>query len=255
MRHGPLRLIFPGMLAVVLSLLLTAALSATTPPDAGLGQSQGGGFKVGDRVQVNTGFGWISAQIMKIDGNRYYVHTGAGDIWKYYPAEVRSAGGALTTQDRANGHYQLHDKVQVHVDGHWESGEIVTTMGQQYQIKLAGNRETWAGPENLKYGGAAAAAPAAQGGVPPKAGMTSCAGKIEGRYSNSGGLGSLTIVFRSGKATLADPSGQGEVLECWMSGDKIILHEPGKSNLDMPIAINNDGTLDTPLGEIRKKGN
>jgi hypothetical protein len=128
-------------------------------------------------------------------------------------------------------------------------------MGQEYQVKLAGNRETWAGPENLRYAGAAAAAPAAQGGVPPKPGMTSCAGKIEGRYSNSGGLGSLTIVFRSGKATLADPSGQGEVLECWMSGDKIILHKPGQSNLDMPISINNDGTLDTPMGEIRKKGN
>jgi hypothetical protein len=40
-----------------------------------------------------------------------------------------------------------------------------------------------------------------------------------------------------------------------MSGDKIILHKPGQSNLDMPISINNDGTLDTPMGEIRKKGN
>jgi hypothetical protein len=254
MRHGPLRFVFPGIFAVILSLPATAAVGATAPPGTGTGQSQGGGYKVGDKVQVNTGFGWISAQILKIDGNRYYVHTGAGDIWKYYPAEVRSAG-APTAQDRANGHYQLHDRVQVHVDGHWESGEIVTTMGQEYQIKLAGNRETWAGPENMKYAGAAAAAPPAAQGVPPKSGMMSCAGKIEGRYSNSGGLGSLTIVFRSGKATLADPSGQGEVLECWMSGDKIILHKPGQTNLDMPISINNDGTLDTPLGEIKKKGN
>jgi hypothetical protein len=255
MRLGLVRFVFPGTLAVILSLSAAGAV-ATAAPGAGTGQSQGGGYKVGDKVQVNTGFGWVTAQILKVDGNRYYVHTGAGDVWKYYPAEVRGAGGALTAQDRANGHYQLHDKVQVHVDGHWESGEIVTTMGQQYQIKLAGNRETWAGPENMRYGGAAAAGPpATQGGVPPKQGMTSCAGKIEGRYSNSGGLGSVTIVFRSGKATLADPSGQGEVLECWMSGDKIILHKPGQSNLDMPIAINNDGTLDTPLGEIKKKGN
>ena len=257
MRLGPLQFVFSGIFAVVLCLpaaVLPATATASTPPETG--QSQGGGYKVGDKVQVNTGFGWIAAQILKIDGNRYYVHTGAGDIWKYYPAEVRGAGGALTSQDRANGHYQLHDKVSVHVDGHWETGEIVTTMGDQYQVKLAGNRETWAGPENLKYGGAAAAAPAAaQGGVPPKPGMTSCAGKIEGRYSNSGGLGSLTIIFRSGKATLADPSGQGEVVECWVSGDKIILRKPGHANEDMPISINNDGTLDTPLGEIRKKGN
>jgi len=245
MQAGPLRSVL-----LVISIIILSLSAATS-------QSQGGGYKVGDRVQVNTGFGWVSAQILKINGNRYYVHTGAGDVWKDYPAEVRAAGGAPNAQDRANGHYQLHDKVQVHVDGRWEIGEIVTTMGDQYQVKLAGNRETWAGPENLKYAGSAAAqAPAAaQGGTPPKPGMTSCAGKIEGRYSNSGGLGSLTIVFRAGKATLADPSGEGEVLECWMSGDKIILHKPGQSNLDMPIAINNDGTLDTPMGEIRKKGN
>jgi hypothetical protein len=257
MRLGPLQFVFPGIFAVLLSLPAGVAVGAMAPPGVEMGQSQGGGYKIGDKVQVNTGFGWVAAQILKVDGNRYYVHTGAGDVWKYYPAEVRGAGGAPSAQDRANGHYQLHDKVQVHVDGHWETGEIVTTMGQEYQIKLPGNRETWAGPENIKYAGAAGAAPAAaaQGGVPPKPGMTSCAGKIEGRYSNSGGLGSVTIVFRLGKATLADPSGQGEVLECWMSGDKIILHKPGQSNLDMPISINNDGTLDTPLGEIRKKGN
>jgi hypothetical protein len=252
---GPLRFAFPCLFAVILSLPATAVVAATGLSGTGTGQPQGSGLRVGDKVQVNTGFGWITGQIMKIDGNRLYVHTGAGDIWKYYPTEVRSAGG-LKAQDRANGHYQLHDKVQVHVDGHWEMGEIVTTMGEQYQIKLAGNRETWAGPENMRFAGQAPAGPpAAHGGVPPKPGMTSCAGKFEGRYSNSGGLGSVTIVFRSGKATLADPSGEGEVLECWTSGDKIILHKPGQSNLDMPIAINNDGTLDTPLGEIRKKGN
>ena len=254
MRHGPLQFVFPGICAVLLCLPTTAAVGATAPPGTGTGQSQGGGYRVGDKVQVNTGFGWVTAQILKIDGNRYYVHTGAGDIWKYYPAEVR--GATPTAQDRANGHYQLHDRVQVHVDGGWESGEIVTTMGQEYQIKLAGNRETWATPENMRYAGSAAAArPATQGGVPPRPGMTSCAGKIEGRYSNSGGLGSVTIVFRSGKATLADPSGEGEVLECWMRGDKIILHKPGQSNLDMPISINRVVTVDNPLGERRKMGN
>ena len=41
-----------------------------------------------------------------------------------------------------------------------------------------------------------------------------------------------------------------------MPGDKIILHKPGDSpNQDMPIDINSDGTLQTPLGEIKKKGN
>jgi len=37
------------------------------------------------------------------------------------------------------------------------------------------------------------------------------------------------------------------------SGSKIILHKPGAPNEDMPIEINDDGTLDTPMGEVRKK--
>ena len=40
-----------------------------------------------------------------------------------------------------------------------------------------------------------------------------------------------------------------------MGGGKILLHQPAHANLDMPIDLNNDGTLQTPLGEIKKKGN
>jgi hypothetical protein len=85
----------------------------------------------------------------------------------------------------------------------------------------------------------------------------SCAGKFEGRYSNTAGFGNMTIIFRSGKATLADPTGSGgEEMECWTGGGKIYLHKAGDpASQDMPIDINNDGTLDTPFGEIKKKGN
>jgi hypothetical protein len=65
----------------------------------------------------------------------------------------------------------------------------------------------------------------------------------------------VPITFRSGKATMPDVGENDEVFECWMDGGKLFLHQPGKSNLDMPIDINNDGTLQTPLGEIKKKGN
>src|SRR5258707_5703225 len=67
MRHGPLQFVFPGIFAVILS--LPATVAATAPPGTGTGQSQSGGYKVGDKVQVNTGFGWIAAQILKINGN------------------------------------------------------------------------------------------------------------------------------------------------------------------------------------------
>ena len=91
-------------------------------------------------------------------------------------------------------------------------------------------------------------------GVPPKPGLTSCAGKVEGRYASSGGLSLFTLTFRSGKATMTDMGGNDEVFECWTGGVRIYLHKPDAPNLDMAIDVNDDGTLQTPLGEIRKKG-
>jgi hypothetical protein len=96
-------------------------------------------------------------------------------------------------------------------------------------------------------------------GTPPKPGLTSCAGKIEGRYALSGGLGSMTIIFRSGKAFLPEVMGNGppEEYECWTGGRQIVLHQPGNPNHipDMQLDINNDGTLQAPFGELKKKGN
>ena len=79
--------------------------------------------------------------------------------------------------------------------------------------------------------------------------------KIEGRYVTTG-AGSATIVFRSGKATMGNGFGGEDTLECWMTRDKIILREPGHPEKEMPIDINNDGTLQVPIyGEFKKKGN
>lgn len=95
----------------------------------------------------------------------------------------------------------------------------------------------------------------AQSAEAPRAGFKSCAGKIEGRYASTGGAGgSLQITFRSGKASLPGLNGDDEY-ECWINGDKVYLHKVGASpDTDMPIDINDDGTLQTPMGDIKKKG-
>jgi hypothetical protein len=228
MPHSPLRL------AAVLSIVTIAVLSAQTPA----AQAGRGGFKVGDTVKIDTAFGWMDAKVLRINGNNYYVHAQSGaDVWKPYPTELRRIG-PINAEDRANGLYQLHDRVQVNVEGRWMDGEVTTEKGLEYQV--AG------GDKPL---------PAAKGGTPPKPGMVSCAGKIEGRYSSSAGLGIITIVFRAGKASVPDITGGTEDFECWMSGTKIILRRPGAPGEDMPLDINNDGSIDTPLGEIKKKGN
>jgi len=82
--------------------------------------------------------------------------------------------------------------------------------------------------------------------------MVSCAGELQGRYSSSQ-VGSFTIVFRSGKATTRMYGTDDYECECWMSGKQIILDKPG-AEPEMPADTNDDGTLDTPMGEISKKG-
>ena len=47
--------------------------------------------------------------------------------------------------------------------------------------------------------------------------------------------------------------GDSEVLDCWMAGKKLYLYMPGDPE-PMEVDINNDGTLQTPLGEFKKKG-
>jgi hypothetical protein len=236
-----------GPFSVIAMLLLLCSWSSAAPAQSS--------FKAGDHVQINSPWGWIDATVTRVNGNSYFVHSAAGDMWKTYPDDVRGTG-PQTAQDRANGHYQLHDRVQVNVQGQWIDGEVITVMGTDYQVKLPGNREAWANPGQLRFVGEAQAPPVAKGGQPPAAGMTPCGPKLQGRYSTAGGgFGMFTILFNSSKATVTDPTGQGEILECWTNGSKIILHKPGAPNEDFPIDINNDGTLDTPLGEIRKKGN
>jgi len=216
-----------------------------------------GGFKVGDEVQVLTAGGFMSAKILQVRGNSYYVHAAnGGEVWKSYPAELRR-NGKLTMEDHANGQYDLNDKIQVMFNGSWVESEIHGSDGNgQFQVDVPGGRQAWVPLQNIRPSTAPPPAPP-KTGVPPKPGLTSCAGKYEGRYASTGGFGSFQVTFRSGKAIIGGGlGGDTETLECWMGGGKIYLHKPGDDpKVDMPIDINDDGTLQTPLGEIKRKGN
>ena len=144
-------------------------------------------------------------------------------------------------------------------------GRIMKTNGAYCEIDSSGSGFTgWSkcsdvvrpsggtcAPPTAAAQGRAGGAAAAAGAQPPRPGLTSCAGKIEGRYSTAAGIG-LTIEFRSGKATLKGPLVDDEVVECWTTGTKIVLHNPKERN-DLELDINKDGSIDKPFGEINKK--
>jgi len=113
---------------------------------------------------------------------------------------------------------------------------------------------------------AMAGPPTRAAGGPPKPGLASCAGKFEGRYaSQAGSAGPLAITFRSGKATVREPDAvmkDGKLAalysereaECWYGGGKIYLRWLNGDTDEFPIDVNDDGTLDTTYGELKKKG-
>jgi hypothetical protein len=101
---------------------------------------------------------------------------------------------------------------------------------------------------------------------PPQPGLASCAGKFEGRYaSQAGSAGLVAITFRSGRATVREPDAvmkDGKLAalysereaECWYGGGKIYLRWLNGDTDEFPVDINDDGTLGTTYGELKKKG-
>jgi len=235
-----------------------------------------GGFHVGDTVRYPLG----EAKILQVKGSDYFVRTDNGvEIWMNYPQQIKRLG-KLTPQDHAAGQWDVRDPVEVLIQGQgWMAGKVVRQSDNVFTIELANGHDVdsearWMRmPTSAPAMAPSTAAPAAaatksatatQAGAPPK-GMVSCAGKFEGRYSSSNSAGGmLSITFRSGKASVREPdmvmtngklsamSSEKEA-ECFTGGGKIFLRWLDGTNFDFPIDINNDGTLDTPYGELKKK--
>jgi len=215
----------------------------------------GNGFKIGDEVRAATAGGWYQAKILQRNGDSYRVRFNASaEAWKTYPSELRR-NGPLNDIDRARGLFDMKEKVQVNVEGKWVDGVVIAEMGMDYNVEIPGNRTVWANAQQMRRV-AAAERVAAKPGTPPRAGLKQCPDRFDGRYSPAGGGGgpSFQLTLRSGKASLQEMSGTTE-LECWSDGQRLYLHKAGDTaEQDMPIEINEDGTLDTPFGEVKRKG-
>lgn len=228
------------------------------PPGAGPG-----GFKVGDKVRVLT-VGWQEATILQIHGRSYYVRLSNGiEVSKDWPTEVRRLG-TLTAADHAAGQYDAHDRVQVNINGRWAEGTIQGQQGNMYEIKVPGYRGDFdtdlysTNPENIRMSTAPTPTPPPQraAGQPPKPGYVGCAGKYEGRWESTSGMAGNQVIFRAGKVTVTEAFQKASDLDCFVGEGKIFLYKAGSfTPFNEPMEINNDGTLQTELGAIKKMGN
>jgi hypothetical protein len=223
----------------------------------------GGGFKVGDTVRVLSD-GWQEGKIIQVHVNSYVVRMPNGiEVSKPWPTEVRRLG-KLTAEDHAMGQYDRNDRVQVLVNGKWMEGEIRGQNLNMYDIKVPGV-DTGLGsdivnttPENIRISTSTAPPPPPQraAGQAPKPGLTSCSGKYEGRWEHVSGMGGMKVVFRSGKATITEGLGGEMQFDCFTGDGKVVFYKAGSfTPFSYDFDINNDGTLQTPLGAIKKMGN
>jgi hypothetical protein len=237
-----------------------AAPANQAPTQSGPGA---GGFKVGDTVRVLVD-GWQEATVMEVHGRSYLVHLPNGiNVSKMWPFEIHRVG-KLTAEDHTAGQYDLHDRVQVLVNGKWMEGEI---RGQNnvnmYDIKVPGVDTGFGSdivnttPDNIRMSTTPAPPPPAQRaeGQPPKPGLVSCAGKYEGRWEHVSGMGGMKVVFRSGKATITEGLGGEMPFDCFTGDGKVVFYKAGSFKpFSYDFDINDDGTLQTPLGAIKRMG-
>ena len=235
-------------------------LPATAGPSAGAGP---GGFKVGDRVRILSD-GWQEAQILQIHGSGYSVRLQNGvEVEKFWPAEVRRLG-TLSAEDHAAGQYDKGDRVEVLVNGRWMQGEIRGQNLNMYNILVPGvdtgfgDNHVDTTPENIRLPRQPPPPAAAQraAGQAPKPGLVSCAGHYEGRWELAAGMAGMKVVFRSGSATITEGLGGEMAFDCFTGAEKVVFYKPGSfTPFSYDFDINNDGTLETPLGVIKKMGN
>lgn len=231
---------------------LVAVLALTFLPwRAAAAQTQGDiGIKPGDTVNVATGQGFVLAIVREVDGHVFNVRVINGpSAFKRYPAELRRRG-KVTAYDHANGIYEVGDLVKVHYEGQWIDSHIISGMGMEYQVALPGNMMAWAKPDQIRFVSEAPPKDVAKAGKPPRPGLVSCAGKIEGRYAGESGM-PVQLTFRSGKVTLS-LMGETQAGECWTGDGKVFITIPGEEKA-MELDINDDGSLQGPFGELKKK--
>jgi len=247
-------------IAIARTTLLALALCST----ASLAAAQA--VAVGDMVETNVNGSRVIGEVTRAAGALADLNVGQNNRIPLLGVENMKMLQKAGTGGKSS--CAVGDAVQVpYLAGTVMSGKILKTNGAYCEMDSSGSGFTgWSKCSDVRRasGGTCAAATAAAtargggaaaaaGPQPPRPGLTSCAGKIEGRYSSSAGLGGLTIEFRSGKATLKGPLVDDEVVDCWTTGTKIVLHNPKEAD-DLELDINKDGSIDTPFGEIKKKG-
>lgn len=229
--------------------LALVVLSVCLPLDA---RAQDGiGIEPGDTVNVATGQGFVLAIVLGRDQHVFNVRIINGpEVFKRYPAEVRRRGKS-TAYDRANGIYEVDDRIQVRFEGRWIDSRVISGIGMEYQVTLPGDLMAWAKPEQMRFVSEAPPREVAQAGKPPRPGLVSCAGKVEGRYAAEGTM-PVQMTFRSGKVTMSI-MGDSQSGECWFGDGKLYLTLPGEEGA-MELDLNDDGSLQAPFGELKKKG-
>jgi hypothetical protein len=228
--------------------LRAAAGAALAYHAAAMGQS---GVAVGDMVQTAMNGSRVIGEVMATHGATADLNLGQSQVARFvslqYMSVLQRSGSA------ARSSFAVGEVVRVpYLAGTVMTGRILKTNGAYCEVDASQSGFTgWNLCSELSRNEPRAASQSTAAAKPQD--RVSCAGKVEGRYSTPAGQGGLNITFHSGSATVRGPLVGEEEAECWISGKRLILHSPKEAE-DLSFDINDDGTLDTPFGELKKKG-
>jgi hypothetical protein len=165
-----------------------------------------------------------------------------------------SATARPAAPQASNAAFKVGDIAMAYSMFGWIQVRILEIRGNQYRIQYMDRSNMWVKASNLRRPTAVATRSGA-GSVPPggatKSDAGSCAGKLDGTFADQ--LGLLSIVFRSGKATVTQPLAGTYEADCRIQGNRIVL-QGARAKDNLVLTRKDDRTLeDRDAGTITRK--
>jgi len=109
---------------------------------------------VGDGVKVEWHGKWWPASVLKVDGDKYYIHyTGYASSWDEWVGPSRIRGGSVAESAAAKSGIEVGESVKVEWKGKWWPATVKVVGDNKWFIHYDGYESSWdewVGPSRIR---------------------------------------------------------------------------------------------------------